>query len=339
MSTESSAPADVRDPLFAGSTYSSPDVGPEVSIIIVNWNARAYLRDCLASIQEHVRLPAEIILVDNASSDGSVEMVRREFPQVRLFTNPVNRGFAAANNQGLAAARGHYFLLLNPDTVILDDCVARTVEYADANPDIGVLGCQVLESETRVQRTCFRDPSLLHLLLDGMGLSRLFPSSALFNRQQFGGWRRDCPRDVDVVSGMYMLVRASAAREVGLMDEDFFVYAEEADWCRRFRRTGWRCVFAPVGRILHCDGGGQSTRQVSVPMYVQLHKSLLIYHRKHYGWFAALLARVVLLTSMVLRWSLWQPQAWVWPRAPVAHQAQCARAALRHLLWGIEPCR
>jgi GT2 family glycosyltransferase len=317
---------------------AAPQAACEVSVVVVNWNARDYLRRCLASIIEQTQLPVEIIVVDNASRDGSADMVRAEFPAVRLIVNDENRGFAAANNQGLRIARGRWLLLLNPDTVVLNGAIDKTVAYALGCPAAGVVGCRVMESETRVQRTCFGFPGPLNLLLVETGLCRMFPASRLFGRPWIGWWDRDCERDVDVVSGMFMLVRREAMEQVGLMDEDYFVYAEEADWCFRFARAGWRCVFAPVASILHCEGGGQSTRQVKPRMHVQLQKSVLIFNRKNLGIAAWLLVKAVFLVGSMARVMLFTVSGLVSSAGASAPRVRLATASLRYHLLGSDPC-
>jgi GT2 family glycosyltransferase len=259
---------------------------PDVSVIIVNWNARDYLRDCIRSIFAETRISSyEVIVVDNHSSDGSQEMLRSEFPEVTAVLNEHNPGFAGGNNQGLRLAQGRYVLLLNPDTLILDGAIDTCVAYADTLRDqrVGVLGCQVWEDAETIQRTCFRFPSPLNTLLNLLGTTRRFPRSRFLGRAEIGSWDRRDERDVDVVSGMFMLVRREALDAVGPMDDDYFMYAEEADWCHRFWSAGWRCRFTPRARIMHLDGGGKSTAQVSAKMYVHLQKSLLRFHRKNLG--------------------------------------------------------
>lgn len=305
----------------------------DLSIIIVGWNTRDFLRDCLASIDANLgSLSAEVIVIDNASSDGSAEMIAAEFPCVRLIANTVNRGFAAANNQGLKAAGGRYLLLLNPDTVILDDVLPRITAWADAHPAAGVVGCQVLENEHTVQRTCFRFPSPLNTLMWVTGLSAWRPRSRLAGRAAYGPWQRDAERDVDVVSGMFMLVRREAFEQVGPMDEGFFVFAEEADWCRRFHDAGWRCVFAPVGRVLHVDGGSKSTDQVSVRMYVEMQKGWLRFHRKHLGLVGWAAAKLLFAVSMAARAIWWRCVAGDDARA------RLSAAAARFHFTGKVPC-
>ena len=266
---------------------------PDVSIIIVSWNTRDVLRDCLHSIADQTTRAHEVIVVDNNSNDGTAEMVSREFPTVTLIANDTNRGFAAANNQGIRIANGRYLLLLNPDTVVLDKAIDTMVDWCDRHPDIGCAGCQVLQAENTIQRTCFADLSPLNLLLTEVGLHNVLPRWRFLGRAEYAWWDRCTERDVDVVSGMFLLVPRHVVEAVGLLDESFFIYAEEADWCRRIRNAGFRCKFTPIARILHRDGGGQSTAQIKPRMYVQLQKSKLIYARKHDGLLGYMAAKMI----------------------------------------------
>jgi len=165
---------------------------PDVSIVIVNWNTREILRDCLRSVYENAGpVDLHVIVVDNASTDGSVEMVKSEFEKVQLIANSENRGFAAANNQGMAVATGRYVLLLNSDTVVLDGAIAKTVAFADVHPEAAVVGCRVLNPDRSLQRTCFMYPSVLNLLLAATYLNKLFPRSRFFGRERMTWWDRD----------------------------------------------------------------------------------------------------------------------------------------------------
>lgn len=310
----------------------------DVSVVIVSWNTRDLLRACLASIarQPH-SVSTEVIVVDNASRDGTPEMVACEFSDVHLIRNELNRGFAAANNQGIRVACGRYVLLLNPDTIVLDQAILKTVTYADAHSDVGVVGCQVLEDDRRIQRTGFSFPTPWNLFLINSGLSRCFPRSRLFGQPELGWWDRTTERDVEVVSGMFMLARRNVIERVGLLDEDYFVYGEEADWCFRIWKAGWRCVFAPVGQIVHLDGGGKSTSQVSVRMFVQLQKSLMIFQRKNLGWRAWAAAKALYTVSNLVRGVAWLTLGTVRRDAALRRKASAAAAALKFHLLGVEP--
>lgn len=277
---------------------------PAVSIIIVSWNTSGLLRDCLNSIQAQTAASHEVIVIDNASSDDSPAMVATEFPDVVLIANTDNRGFAAANNQGLAIARGSHVLLLNPDTIILDHAIDRMLAWLEQHPDVGCAGCQVLESPGAIQRTGFADPNPLHLAMVQFGLLRLARWIPSLGRPEYRDWDRQSEREVDVVTGMFMLVPRHVLDTVGPLDEAFFIYAEEADWCRRIRKAGWKCIITPAAKIIHLDGGGKSTSQIKSRMHVQLQKSLLIYNRKHYGWIGYLTAKIVYIVTSAGRFVL-----------------------------------
>lgn len=278
--------------------FSAP---PAVSVIIVNWNTRALLRDCILSIHAETQAAHEIIVVDNASRDGSAAMVAEEFPDVVLIANTDNKGFAGANNQGLAVARGAHVLLLNPDTIVLDRAIDKTLDWLSRHPDVGCVGCQVLEGPGVIQRTCFADPGFVNLAIAELGLMRLSRWIPAFGKPWYADWDRKSEREVDVVSGMFMLVPRAVLEAVGPLDDAFFIYSEEADWCRRIRDAGWRCVFAPVGQIVHLDGGSKSTAQIKPRMYIQLQRSQLIYVGKHGGPLANFWMKGIFVLSALLR--------------------------------------
>jgi len=310
----------------------------DVSVVVVSWNTRDILRGCLRSIFEQTReISFEVFVVDNNSHDGSAEMVRAEFPAVKLIANAQNRGFAAGCNQGMRDASARYTLLLNPDTIVLDDAISRCVRYADVHADVGVVGCQVLIDETRIQQTGFSFPSPLNTFLAHSGLSRAFPRSRLFGRPRLGWWGRDSEQDVDVVSGIFMLVRREAIAQVGLMDESYFIYAEEADWCYRFAQAGWRRVFTPCARIIHLDGGDRSTSQISVKMFVQLQKSLMIYHRKNQGLAAWSLVKAIYVLSNSVRMAAWFVLSVTNHDLRTRRKSAAAKAALVYHFSGVEP--
>jgi len=310
----------------------------DVSIIIVNWNTRDILQGCLISIFKQTQgINFEVIVIDNASADSSAEMVKIEFPQVTLFENSENRGFAAANNQGMRIANGRYVLLLNPDTIILDGAIQKTVAFADKDPDIGVLGCQVWLNDHEIQKTCFAFPTLWGALVQATGLLRMFSHSRIFGRAYYGWWDRKSEMDVDVVSGMFMLVRQEAIQEVGLMDEDYFVYAEETDWCFRFHKAGWRCVFSPIAKIIHLDGGSKSTALIKNKMFVQMQKSMLIFHLKQQGRWAWIARKGLYIFSMFFRYIIYSMMSLLSHDDNISKKVNQSRAAINFHLLGIEP--
>lgn len=312
-------------------------IPPRVSVIVVNWNTRDMLRDCLASIRQQTESSHEVIVVDNASRDGSQDMVRGEFPAVQLVANTDNKGFAAANNQGIRISAGNYVLLLNPDTIVLDHAIDAMLGWMDQNPDVGCGGCQVFETETTIQQTCFADPNLMNQMIIELGGLRLARHLPALGRPWYLDWDRRSQREVDVVSGMFMLIPRHVLDATGLLDEAFFIYAEEADLCRRIRSAGWKCVFTPIARIIHRDGGSKSTAQIKSRMHVQMQKSHMIYVRKHGGATAAAALRVFLILTSLARLSI-SKVASLWNGNPeTAARARLSLASLRYHLLGKEP--
>jgi GT2 family glycosyltransferase len=254
----------------------------DVSIIIVNWNTRDILRDCLRSVYEQTKdVSFEVIVVDNASTDGSGAMVKRQFPSVVLMENNENMGFAEANNQAIKVAGGRYVLLLNSDTLVLDNAIAKTVKFADEHPDAAVAGCMVLNSDETIQQTCFMYPSNFNMFLAATYLYKIFPKSVIFGREGMTWWDYNDVREVDVVAGCFMLVRREAIQQVGMLDNRYFVYCEETDWCYRFSKKGWKILFTPNARIIHY--GGQTANQKARTCRLQLEGSKLIFMKLHRG--------------------------------------------------------
>lgn len=276
----------------------------DVSVIIVSWNTRQILQECLESVYQQTHgIEFEVFVVDNGSTDGSVEMIEGSFPQVRFIRNSENVGFARANNQALEKAFGRYILLLNSDTLILDNAIVKTVQYLDDHPDIGILGCQVLNPDRTLQRTCFQFPSLLNMLLSMTYLYKIFPGSRFFGRERMTWWDRNDERPVDVVTGCYMLVRKELVEQIGLLDETYFMYGEETDWCWRAKTNGWKVWFAPVGRIIHF--GGASSKRMRPEMILQLHAGILKFIRKNKGIASYAVACVLTSLFFLIRIPYW----------------------------------
>jgi GT2 family glycosyltransferase len=299
----------------------------DLSIIIVNWNTRELLFDCLASVQDNLGdLQAEVIVVDNASTDGSVAMVKSRFPEAVLLANDDNRGFAAANNQGFEIARGRHFLLLNSDTVVHGDVIEKSVAYMDENPDVGMMGCRVLNDDGTTQTTCSRYPTFVNLMLQTFGLNRL--SAGWCRRYQMLDWDRDDEREVEVISGCYLLARAEAVAEIGYLDEAFFCYGEETDWCRRCHQAGWRLVFAPVGTITHLGSG--SSRRLNHLRDLMLTEGTIRLHRKHSGRLAASAIWSLLLVFNCSRSVYWSVRSLVDSAIATSERAEHFRNVVRN---------
>jgi GT2 family glycosyltransferase len=276
----------------------------DLSLIIVNWNTREELRECLGSIFWVAKpLALEVIVVDNASSDGSTELVRREFPKVQLVENGANLGFATACNQGLRLSRGRYIMLLNPDARVVGDALETLGHHMDGQPRVGLITPQILDQDGAVKQSCFEFPSLLNIFLEATLLFRLFPRSRFFGRYRLAGWSHDRERDVDWAAGAALMARRRALEEVGLLDERFFMYSEDIDWCYRFHQLGWRVVFFPNAQVVHM--GNRSARQQPDAMKTQWIKSHVLFMRKHHGVVPAILSRLIFALGFSVRLGLW----------------------------------
>jgi GT2 family glycosyltransferase len=252
----------------------------DVSIIIVAWNVRELLHNCLNSVfNETEGISFEVIYVDNASGDGSIEMVLKDFPKVKIIRNKKNEGFIRANNQGIEISKGRYVLLLNSDTVVLDNAIAKVIKFADNNPKAAIVGCRILNPDGTLQRSCFMYPSILNMFLSATYLYRIFLKSKFFGREMMTWWDFSCVREVETVKGCFSLVRKKAIEQVGLMDETYFVYGDDPDWCCRFKMNGWKIIFMPDSQVIHY-GGATTKKQMSEKFILQLYGSKLIFMKK-----------------------------------------------------------
>jgi hypothetical protein len=232
-------------------------------------------------------LAFEVIVVDNASTDGSPDMVRHRFPQVRLLTNTENVGFARANNQAIRTSRGRYVLLLNSDVLALEGTLNRMVEFMDHRPEVGALGCELLNEDGSIQHFPKGKMTLTRELGRMLYVDELLAHVGRRRR------RDDQAREVDRIKGACMLLRRETIAAVGLMEEHFFMFAEEDDWCLRIRQGGWKIYFLPEVAVIHF--GGQSVKQIHEEMFLQLHRSKVAFFRKHYGRGATLALKGVYL--------------------------------------------
>lgn len=257
----------------------------KLSVIIVSWNVREELIGCLRSLRDNrPRDEYEVIVVDNASTDGTAEAVKRSFPHLRLIANSENRGFATANNQGIKESQGEYVLLLNPDTIVRPKSLNILIKFMDENKDVGVCGPKLLNENGTTQPSTRRFPTFRAAL----HRHTIFRSIGIF-RKQYRRWlmkdfSHDEQTDVDQLMGACLLVRKSVLEEVGVLDEDFFMYYEEVDLCFRIKRAGYRVVFVPEAAIVHL--GGRSATQVPVRKRIAAMTSLLKFFKKHYGGFS-----------------------------------------------------
>lgn len=280
----------------------------ELSIVIVNWNTRALLLACLKAIEQNP--PArtfDIWVVENGSTDGSADAVRAEFPAVHLIANAKNAGFAAANNQALTQCAGRYILLLNSDTEAQSDVLEALCAYLDAHPRCGAAGCRLLNPDGTTQRSAWRGfPGLRSAALDGLYLWKLLPPRFVAAREvSLAG--HTGPQAADHLLGACLLTRREVVQQVGLLDDGYFLFLEETDWCRRIGRAGWGIAYLPEFAILH--HGQQSMRQIPAQTLPLYYSSLCRFVRKSGAKRAARLRmgalKVVIAVSVLLRLGLW----------------------------------
>jgi GT2 family glycosyltransferase len=292
----------------------------DLTIVIVSWNVRDLLRRCLQSIVPHPtsgatdslargELGVEIVVVDNASVDGSAEMVQAEFPGVRLVTNDQNRGFTVANNQGLARGRGRYLLLLNPDTEVVGNALPVMVRYMDEHPAVGALGPQIRYPDGTLQPSRRRFPTLATALVESTVVQEWWRDNPMLRRYYMTDTAEDAEQPVDWVVGACLLVRREVYEQVGGLDESFFMYSEEMDWCRRIKSAGWEVIYLPSARVIHYEG--KSSDQVVAARHIHFQTSKVHYFHKHHGALQGEVLRWFLLTTYVyqlvregLKWML-----------------------------------
>lgn len=298
---------------------------PGVAIIIVNWKVRELLRACLRSVAKHFDdglRDGEIIVVDNDSRDGSVEMVRAEFPQVRLLANDANVGFGAANNQALALTGAARIVLLNPDTLVRDDALSTMLRALDAEPGIGVVGCRLLNADGSLQRwTAGAFPSLANVASHYLFLDRILPralrAAPLYLDGDIGH-----AQDVGWVSGACMAIRREALSG-RLFDPRFFMYAEDMELCRRLHEAGWRVRYEPRASIVHYQGASLQQQQSDI-MLSSLQGPRLYFEMTH-GRAAALLLDLLTIVGFGLRWAIYGAAAIARPAAGYGARAASSR--------------
>jgi GT2 family glycosyltransferase len=281
----------------------------DLSILIVNWNIAPLLRRCLASIiaapgvtlaEDATSLRTEIIIVDNASSDDSRDLLAREFPAVRVIANAANVGFTQANNQALALARGDSVLFLNPDTEIIGDALRSMVGYLQAHPDVGALGPQLRYGDGQIQSSRRRFPTLATAFLESTLLHQWWPENPVARRYHMADRPDDQEQDVDWVVGACIMARRAVVEQIGGFDERFFMYSEEMDWCRRVKAAGWRIVYLPAAQVIHYEG--KSSEQAVAARHIYFNISKILYFRKYHGRWAAEAVRGFLWATFLYQW-------------------------------------
>ncbi|MBS4027447.1 MAG: glycosyltransferase [Ignavibacteriales bacterium] len=270
-----------------------------LSVIIVNYNVRAFLETALVSVQKAMRnMEGEIFVVDNASNDGSAEMVQAKFPDVHLIANKINVGFSKANNLALKQARGKYILLLNPDTIVQEDTFEVMASYFEKEKKIGLATCKILNPDGTLQLACRRSfPTPFVAFSKLFGLSDIFPQSKLFGRYNLTYLSPKEESEVDAVSGAFMFLRKEVYDNVGGLDEKYFMYGEDLDWCYRIQKSGWKVRYVPSTQIIHYKG--ESTRRSSIDEVKIFYQSMELFVKKHFR--SSSLFLPVLRSGIVLR--------------------------------------
>ncbi len=298
----------------------------DISFLIVSWNVRELLAKCLQSIQLQTAGPesgeraahepptAEMIVVDNASTDGTVEMLRALYPRVCVIENTENTGFTRANNIALAMAQGRYLFLLNPDTELEHGAVTALFEYMEAHSRVGMSGPRLFYGDGSSQSSRRRFPTLATAFCESTKLQQWFPHNRVLTRYYMLDTPDDAIQPVDWLNGAAMFVRREVYEQVGGLDETFFMYSEELDWCHRIRRAGWQIVYLPTATVTHFEG--KSSGQVAAARDIYFHSSKIRYFRKYRGALVAQLLRAFLLAMFAfqlveesLKWALGHKRA------------------------------
>jgi GT2 family glycosyltransferase len=260
---------------------------PRISVVVVVWNAKQYVRECLESLREHcAHVCSEVIVVDNASTDGTAELVEEMFPEFRLIRNPGNFGFARANNIGIAHSSGDYVCLVNSDVKFVDDCISPMIEYLSQHPAVAMVGPKMLAPDGKVWRSTMRFPTIWNYFCRALGVDIAFKKSRLFGGLLMSDFDHQTTTPVEVLNGWFVVVRRRAMERVGLLDPQFFMYGEDVDWCYRFRKAGEGVVFFAEAGAIHY--GGASSSHAPLRFYLELYRATWQYWRKHHGGLAQL---------------------------------------------------
>jgi N-acetylglucosaminyl-diphospho-decaprenol L-rhamnosyltransferase len=255
---------------------------PDLSIIIISYNTQALTLACLKSVYEQTQgISYEVIVLDNNSPDNSAQAIASTFPQVHLIQSPINLGFAEGNNVCAKQATGRYLLLLNPDTVILNNAIKQLVDFAEEYPQAGIWGGVTLFADHSLNPTCcWKKMGVWNLFCCASGLAKLFVNNSFFNSEPYGGWKRDAIKQVDIVSGCFLLIKKTLWEKMDGFDSRFFMYGEEADLCLRVAKLGYTPMVTPAAEIIHYGGASESV--VSAKL-IKLLKAKVQLIRNHWG--------------------------------------------------------
>ncbi len=264
---------------------SGPDASagtPRVSVVIVVWNAKKYVLECLATLREHcAQVCSEVIVVDNASTDGTPELVAEMYPEFRLIRYTENLGFAKPNNIGIALSSADDICLVNSDVKFLDDCISPMIDYLAQNQEVGMVGPRMLAPDGMVWRSTMRFPTIWNHFSRALGLDIAFKGSRLFGGLLMSDFDHRTTSPVEVLNGWFVVVRRRALERVGPLDPQFFMYGEDVDWCYRFHQAGEKIVFFADAGAIHY--GGASSSNAPLRFYLELYRATWQYWRKHHS--------------------------------------------------------
>jgi len=317
---------------------SNSDRSVEISVAIVAWNAKRYLELCLESLaKDPPRRSMEVLVVDNASADDTIEMVEGKFPWVKLIKSKENLGFAKGNNLAIRQCQGRYIALVNPDVIVFPGCLDALADFLDQNPKVGNVGPRVFNPDMTQQSTCRRFPTLWNNLCSATRLESIFKGSRFFAGEHMFYFPHDRTRAVDVIVGCFSMIRREAFDDVGLLDEGLFMYGDDVDWCRRAWNAGWQVVFYPRARAIH--DRGKTTAPFPVHFAVAQQRSVLHYWTKHHTFLGVLGIRSIMFFHHLLRYVVATlsdlAHSEKRPRSEV--RKQVSGACLRQLLFGNVP--
>lgn len=272
-----------------------------LSIVIVNYNTERLLKACIESIYRETNgIPFDIWVVDNNSHDDSIQMIKNYFPKVNLIENKKNIGFSKANNMVISRSKSDYVLLLNPDTFVLQDAIEKMVRFMDRNPEVGISGCKVLNKDGMLQLACRRSiPSPRVAFYRLTGLSKLFSNSKTMAKYNLTYLDPDEPHEVDAVSGAFLMIRRKVVDSIGALDERFFMYGEELDFCLRAKKTGWKVMYYPGAEIIHYKG--ESTKSNSRKATLEFYRAMYLFHKKHFAKKYSPITNFIIYTGIFLK--------------------------------------
>lgn len=305
----------------------------DISVVIVGWNAKHYLELCLDSLEKDPpRRSMEVFVVDNASTDGSAEMIEAKYPWVKLIKSSENLGFSRGNNVAIRQCQGRYIALVNPDVIVFPGCLDALAEFLDANPKVGNVGPRVFNPDMSMQSTCRRFPSLWNNFCTASRLEALFKGSPFFAGEHMFYFPHDRTLAVDVIVGCFSFIRRETLDQVGLLDEGLFMYGDDVDWCRRARKAGWEIMFYPGARAIH--DRGKTTAPYPVRFAVAQQRSVLHYWKKHHGFWGVLGIRSIMCLHHLVRYTVSALSGFIRSssKAQAEVRKQVSGACLRELL-------